>query len=412
MSIRARLIMTFVVLLACPAGFAGEESDKWPQWRGPNRDGTIAASDWPASLDENALSQQWRVELGPSYSGPIVDEQRVYTTETRDAEREVISAYDRQSGGLAWTTEWEGAMTVPFFAAVNGSWIRATPAVDEEALYVAGMRDVLVCLDKATGKQRWRVDFVKEFGTPLPSFGFVSSPLVDGEYLYVQAGGGVVRLRKRSGEVVWRTAEDGGGMNGSAFSSPVIAELAGQRQLLVQGREKLMGIDLDGGEVIWSQPIQSFRGMNILTPTIYNGGIFTSAHSGTTQLWNVTSDGAISEVWRLAAQAYMSSPVVVEGHAYLHLKNQRLACIDLATGQQRWRTRPFGKYWSMVTNGKRILALDEDGTLRLIEAHPDAYTLVDQRKVSKDPTWAHLAIAGDQVFVRELQALAAYRWKQ
>ncbi|MCZ7641170.1 MAG: PQQ-like beta-propeller repeat protein [Verrucomicrobia bacterium] len=87
------------------------------------------------------------------------------------------------------------------------------------------MRDVLVALEAATGRERWRVDFVKLLQTPLPAFGFVCSPLVDGEGLYVQAGASVVRLDAATGRLVWRALEDDGGMWGSAFSSPVIVEL-------------------------------------------------------------------------------------------------------------------------------------------------------------------------------------------
>ena len=83
------------------------------------------------------------------------------------------------------------------------------------------MRDVLVCLDAASGKERWKVDFVEKFGTALPAFGFVCSPLVDDKAVYVQAAAAFVKLDKKTGEVLWRTLQDAGGMNGSAFSSPV-----------------------------------------------------------------------------------------------------------------------------------------------------------------------------------------------
>jgi len=206
-----------------------------------------------------------------------VFEDLVFTTETKNKESEVVIALDRKTGKERWRAEWKGAMTVPFFAASNGSWIRSTPAYDGERLYVAGMRDVLVCLDAKTGKEEWRVDFVKELKTPLPDFGFVCSPLVDGNAVYVQAGASVTKLDKKTGMFIWRTLEDKGGMMGSAFSSPVIAKLAGKRQLVVQGREKLAGVDLENGDVLWSQVVPSFRGMNILTPTVVGDAIFTSS---------------------------------------------------------------------------------------------------------------------------------------
>ena len=107
----------------------------------------------------------------------------------------------------------------------------------------------------------------------------------------------------------------------------------------------------------------------------------------------------------------MSSPVVIGGHIYLHLQNQRFTCIELATGKSCWTTTPFGKYWSLVANGDRILALDERGELLLIRANPEKFEQLDLRKISDDPTWAHLAVCGDEIFIRELNAMAAYRWR-
>ena len=97
----------------------------WPQWRGPQRDGQFAGPAWPDKLDTNHLRQVWRVELGPSYSGPIVVGDRVFTTETKDKKFEVATAFDRHSGKELWRTQWEGALSVPFFAKANGDWIRA-----------------------------------------------------------------------------------------------------------------------------------------------------------------------------------------------------------------------------------------------------------------------------------------------
>ncbi|MFM7413741.1 MAG: PQQ-binding-like beta-propeller repeat protein, partial [Planctomycetota bacterium] len=207
-------------------------AEGWHQWRGPARDGFVTGAEWPAALTAERLAKAWQVDLGPSYSGPVVAGDLVIVTETRDAKTEHVRALDRQTGAERWHVEWEGSMSVPFFAASNGSWIRATPCVDGDRVYVAGMRDVLVCLDVATGKESWWVDFTKELESPLPAFGFVSSPLVLGDHVFVQAGSGFVKLDKATGKVVWRTLEDGGGMMGSAFSSHYPATIGGVFQIL------------------------------------------------------------------------------------------------------------------------------------------------------------------------------------
>ena len=403
--------ITTVVLALEPLRLAAAD---WPQWRGPTRDGQIAGPAWPDKLDTNHLQQVWRVELGPSYSGPIVSADRVFTTESKDKKFEVVTAFDRKTGKELWRAQWEGAMTVPFFAKSNGDWIRSTPALDGDRLYVSGMRDVLVCLDTASGTQRWRMDFVKELKSPEPDFGFVCSPLVDGDAVYVQAGASVAKLDKLTGKLLWRSLQDKGGMWGSAFSSPVIATLGGQRQVIVQTREKLAGLSLADGKVLWEQPVEAFRGMNILTPIVFGDGVFTSAYGGKTHLFRVEQkDGkwSVSQAWTDKVQGYMSTPVVVDGHAYQHAKNERIRCIDLKTGAEKWMTgESHGKYWSFVAQGDRILGLNQRGSLYLLRANNEKFEQLDKRKVSEGETWAHLAVAGDQIFIRELNALTVWRW--
>ena len=411
-----RFLILFALLLAGAATTRAEMplNSGWPQWRGPNRDGQFTGPVWPEKLGTNHLQRTWRVELGPSYSGPIVSGDRVFTTESKDKKFEVATAFDRQTGKELWRTQWEGTMTVPFFAKANGDWIRATPACDGESLFVAGMRDLLVCLDAQTGKERWRFDFVKKMEAPAPDFGFVCSPLVDGEFVYVQAGASFVKLNKRTGELVWRTLAEKGGMMGSVFSSPMFADLAGQRQLVVQTRAKLAGVDPADGKVLWEQPVEAFRGMNILTPVAYKDTLFTSTYGGKTIGFKVAqTDGkfTVTEAWKNKVQGYMSTPVIIDGVAYEHLKSQRMMAIEIETGRELWTSdQSFGKYMSLVAQGDRILALDQRGQLFLFRANQKKFDQLDQRKLTDAETWAHLAVAGDQLFVRELNALAAFRW--
>lgn len=412
-----RFLILFALLLVSAATTSADTAlnSSWPQWRGPNRDGHFTGPVWPEKLNTNHLQRIWRVALGPSYSGPIVAGDRVFTTESKDKKFEVVTAFDRQTGKQLWRTQWEGAMTVPFFAKSNGDWIRATPACDGESLFVAGMRDLLVCLDAQTGQERWRFDFVKKLEAPAPDFGFVCSPLVEGEFVYVQAGASFVKLNKRSGELAWRTLTDKGGMNGSVFSSPIFAELAGQRQLVVQTRAKLAGVDPADGKVLWEQPVEAFRGMNILTPVVYKDMIFTSTYGGKTIGFKVAqTDGkfTVTEAWKNKVQGYMSTPVIINGVAYEHLKSQRMMAIEIETGRELWTSdQSFGKYMSLVVQGDRILALDQRGQLFLFRANQKKFDQLDQRKLTDAETWAHLAVAGDQLFVRELNALAAYQWR-
>lgn len=401
-----------VIISLCVSASASDHT--WPQWRGPTRDGKVNGTRWPSRLDDGVLSRNWRVELGEGYPGPVVAADRVFVAETFDKKYERLCALDRKSGEVIWKTQWEGSMKVPFFAKKNGSWIRSTPAYDGQRVYVAGMRDVLVALDARTGAVEWKIDFIQKYDLPLPGFGLVCSPLVVGDSIYIQAGGAFTRIDKASGIVQWRTLIDGNGMYGGSFSSPTVATFYGYEMLLVQTRKEITGVKPADGSVLWRHRVPSFRGMNILTPNVYKNSVFTSTFKNRSFLFSVEQSAqnySVRKSWDCAIRGYMSSPIVIGQHIYMHLENNRLVCLDLETGEPRWHSRKkFGEYASLVASKNQILMLTCEGELILFAAKPGAFELLDRRLISSSPTWGHLAVAGNQLFIRELNAVSAWQW--
>ena len=405
-------ILLFSTIITQNSIFA--EQPDWNQWRGSNRDAVVTGETWPNDLKASHFALKWNVKMGSSYSGPIMDGKTIYVTES-SGDNEVVRALDRTTGKEKWRHTWGGKMRVPFFAAKNGSWIRSTPALANDKLFVAGMRDHLLCIDTKTGKRLWEIDFPKEFKTPVPSFGCVCSPMVDDKYVYMQAGAAFCKIEQDTGKIVWQSMKDKGGMYGSAFSSPVFATLRDKEQILVQSRTELAGVDIDSGKILWRQPIKAFRGMNILTPLPYNNGVYTSAYGGRSHFFGIKRDQQSwksAEQWENKGQAYMGSPILFEDHVYLHLRNQRFACYNLKTGKEAWVSdERFGKYMSLVRQGNKILGLDQNGMLYLINATPEKLVIMDSKKISNQETWAHLAVSDGQVAIRELNAIALYDWK-
>ena len=387
----------------------------WNQWRGNLTDGSFKGSPWPNSLNESNLEKSWSTDkLGASYSGPISDGQYVFTTESTKGKESVL-AYNLKDGELKWKQTWAGEMKVPFFAARNGSWIRSTPAVANGKVFVGGMRDHLLCLDAKTGKIIWEINFPKKYDTPLPDFGFASSPLVDDKYVYVQAGASFSKIEQETGTVVWRALNDKGGMYGSAFSSPTLAKINNNDLILVQTRSHLNGVNRLDGKVLWDRPIKAFRGMNILTPLAFEDGIFTSTYGGGSSFISVTKskdEWATDIKWKNNSQGYMCSPVQYNGKAYLHLRSNRFACYDLKTGKEQWvSSKSFGKYMSLVVNGDKILALDQKGILYLIKADPEKLNILSEREIVDGESWAHLGIQGKKMMIRSLNRLYVFDWK-
>jgi hypothetical protein len=84
--------------------------------------------------------------------------------------------------------------------------------------------------------------------------------------------------------------------------------------------------------------------------------------------------------------------------------------MNLNSGEEQWRSESFGKYWSMIWQGDKILALDERGELVLFRANPERFELLDRKEVTKEEAWGYLAIHGDRLFIRDLKSIRAYHW--
>jgi len=155
--------------------------------------------------------------------------------------------------------------------------------------------------------------------------------------------------------------------------------------------------------------------MNIFTPVVVGDTIFASTYQNKSWLYKISKNDSgfsVNEVWENKLQGYMSTPVVINGFAYMHLQNQRFTCVDLSNGETKWTSpKSFGKYWSLIAYKNRILALDQKGILYLIEADPKEFKVLDTREITENESWAHLAISGDQIFIRDLKTLSVFQWK-
>jgi len=412
---RTLLLISIAVFLSA-SHLTAKDSD-WPAWRGAERTGQVTGPEWPKNLDN--LTARWTVPLGKSYSSPIIAKDRVFVFETTDVTHATVRALNRTDGSEIWSKSWESSIEVPFFAEANGSWVKSTPAWDGKTLFVGDAREVLIAFDGESGNERWRLDFPKTYGTPIPPFGFASSPLIVGDKLYIQAANSIIKMETATGKVLWRALNDSDDLEDvsaqSAFSSPILTTVAGKEQLVVLTRRELAGVEPESGAALWRKPLPNFRGCLIVTPTVYGDGIFTSSfRNGSYYISLDNSDGNLvaEQKWDNKVNTYMSSPIVVGDYAYLHLTNSRMACIDLKTGESAWTTtEKFGKYSSMVWQNDRILLLSENGTLNLLEANPKAFTSVSTAQVAEGDTWSYLGISGSELYVRALEKLTLYDWK-
>src|ERR1051326_8623349 len=188
-------------IIALVAALSAAASD-WPQWRGPQRDGTSRETgllkEWPKEGPHLA----WKItHAGSGYSTPAVVGERIYLLGNDGPENEFVLALDVKDGKRVWSTsigKVGNPKQNPNFPAA-----RSTPTVDGPLLYALGSDGDLACLETATGKARWVKSLREDFGGKPGEWAYSESPLVDGDTLVCTPGGDqatLVALNKRTGD--------------------------------------------------------------------------------------------------------------------------------------------------------------------------------------------------------------------
>jgi outer membrane protein assembly factor BamB len=394
----ALLVAGFAPVSECDAG-------DWRQWRGPRRDGTVHNVRLPGDWLKDELRVRWRTPVGEGYATPIISEDRVYTF-GRESSNEVIQGHDLATGRLLWRSSYPAKYQDKELKGPHGSGPRATPILHDERLFTYGINEVLTCLDAQSGRYLWRVDFPRSFGTEPPGYGASSSPLIAGRNLIVPAGERIFAIDYKSGSVVWDTVAD------SFYSSIIQSELAGQRQFIAFTRYRVLGIDPDDGRLLWSVRYPSMFGSNIATPTVWNDRVIVSTTSQGTHAFRPLKRGGrwlVEPVWQTKHfRAYLTSPVVHEGHLYGLDEGGMLFCVELKSGRTIWSEGTFSDFGTMLVVGDQLLILTGYGDLTALEATPRHYRELGQRQVAKSATWTPVVVAQGCLFIRDKKELTCF----
>lgn len=406
-----RWMAVSAVLVAAAPGLAAD----WPQWRGPARDGVAPdvapPSAWPAALDPI-----WKVEVGEGHAGPVIAGGRVYAF-SRRGEEEVLACLSAGDGKVEWRIAYEAPYTPSPDAREHGKGPKATPAIDGGKVYAFGISGILTCVDidrGSGGAVAWQKRFGDRFKTTSPLYGAANSPLIEGDLCIVGAGGhddgALAAFHKKTGDLVWEVKGDG-----PSYSSPIARDLAGERQVIALLQTKLAGLRARDGKLLWEWPFTTEYSMNIITPVVAKDLVIISGYGkGTTALRIAKGEKgfACERAWYAAQPVmFMSSPVIVEDHLYGLSQSGKgtLVCVALAGGVRAWSSPGgIGSYASIVRAGRQFLVLGTDGVLLVVAADPSAYKEIAKVKLVEGPVWAHLAVAGNRMYVKDKTHLACF----
>jgi outer membrane protein assembly factor BamB len=297
---------------------------------------------------------------------------------------------------------------------------RSTPTVDGEVLYALGSDGDLVCLETATGKQLWHKNLQTDFGGKPGQWAYAESPLVDGDALVCTPGGAsatLVKLNKKSGEVIWKSAVPGADEAGYASVTPI--EVGGTKQYVQFLQKGLVGVDANTGKFLWRyEKTAKGSAANIPSPTAAGDYVYSGAgQSGAGLVKLVGASGSFK-----AQEVYFSPrlPTAIGGTVllgdYLYGTNSStLQCIDFKTGSPKWTNRSIGAASICAAEGCLYLH-GENGEVALVQASPAAYKELGRftppnppdRQMNGAKAWPYPVIANARLYIRDSSSIWCY----
>jgi outer membrane protein assembly factor BamB len=379
---------------------------EWPGFRGPTRDsrfhGVRLATDWTA----RPPVPLWRRPVGPAWSSFAVDGDRVYTQEQR-GEDEVVSCYSLATGAPVWRHRDRAR----FWESNAGAGPRATPALAHGRVYALGATGILNALDARDGSVVWSRNAVADTGAKVPGWGIAGSPLVVGDVVVAAAAGSLAAYDAATGTPRWLGPTRGGG-----YSSPHLSTIDGVAQIVLLNTAGASGVALADGALLWSH---AWPGDGIVQPAVLDGGdllIGSGSGMGTNNgmrrvgVAHAPSGWSVEERWTSAGlKPYFNDFVVLGGHAF-GFDGSILACVDLATGERRWKGGRYGHGQLIaLADQDALLVLSEEGELVLVSAATDTFEELARFAAIEGKTWNHPVLVGDVVLVRNGEEMAAFR---
>lgn len=402
-----------IFLFASTAQSSAWAADYWPGWLGPKRDGWVSGFKPPTRWPDR-LQRGWRVEVGTGYGSPLVSDGKVYQHACQGND-EVLWCLDLNSGAVKWRKSY----TVPFKIGGGGQrhgrGPKSSPVLADGRVFTMSIAGVLSAWDADSGKLLWRSDYGSRFKKSHPYWGASTSPIVDGKHVIVHFGtddeGALVALDVESGKEIWSLGNDG-----PSYSSPLLVEIHGIRQIVEWNHRALVGVESKSGRPLWEYPFpHAGSDQNMPTPTFHKGHILLGAenrgiHSFEPQL----NDGVwtVKKRWSQKKLALDMSSAVINGdllYGFSHYDSGRLFCLDCKTGHVLWTGPPrTGRNVMFLSIPGHVVALINNGELKVIKAHAAGFEVVASYRVAESETWAPPVLLEKAVLVKDRDTLTLW----
>jgi outer membrane protein assembly factor BamB len=380
----------------------------WPGFRGPNRDGIVQDACIRTDWNDHPPRLLWRHRVGPAWSSLALVGGRLFTQEQR-GEHEAVVCYDADTGKEVWEHRDEGR----FWEPTAGVGPKATPCFAQGRLFSLGASGILNCLDAATGKKHWSHDIKDDSGAAVPQWSYSGSPLVVGDLVIVFAGGAgsqnLLAYRVNSGDLAW-TASCGQ----SSYSSPHLARIAGEPQLLMLSNRGLTAVDPPTGAVLWEHEVAlPPSAPRSVQPNVLTDGVLIASEGdlGLARLdvKRKKKEWAAEQRWAtLQFKPAFNDFVVHQGHVY-GFDGRIFGCVDVETSERRWKKGRYGQGQVLLLREQALLlVVSETGKAILLRAIPERHEELGRFQALEGKTWNHPVLAHGRLYLRNAEEMACY----
>jgi outer membrane protein assembly factor BamB len=384
-------------------------SKNWNQFRGYNRDGIISDLSLKADWFKSEPELLWKKKIGQAFSEVVIYNNMLFTMFSEKTDsisgEEFIAAYNSETGEEIWRTKVDS-----IFIDVDG-WgdgPRSTPAVDEKIVFCFSGNGKLSALDKKNGNLIWQRDFVAEYGSAVPRWGYSASPLILKDKIIMEVGGAngkaFAAFDKATGDLIWAKA------NGVAsYSSPVLFEIEGTEQIIFANSGVLYSFN-ENGEELWKYKLP-IRPSTALPVLLDSNKIFVSALGAVGFVILQVQQDSITELIQSSTMKNdYSSSSFLNGYIY-GFNVAALQCISPITAEKLWVKRGFGKGSFIIINDK-LVVLSDQGKIIYIEADNQAYKEVNSFQALEGKCWTAPSYVNGRLYVRNLTEMACYKINQ
>lgn len=378
----------------------------WPQFLGPDRNGTYAGPPLNETWGPSGPKVVWRKQVGQGFAGPAVVQGRVLLFH-RVGNEEVLESLDAKTGMSTWRYAYPTTYRDDF-GFDEGP--RAVPVVADGIVYTFGAQAQLHAVDLAKGTRVWSHDSMKEFGVPKGFFGQGGSPLVEGGRVIANVGGdkaGVIAFDAKTGKVVWTATSDN-----ASYSSGVAATIGGHRTAVFLTRDNLLGLDPATGMIQFQRRWRSRNNasVNAATPLVVGDQLFVSSEYGPGAAVMRVEGSKLVDLWNsddVLSNHYATS-VYKDGYLYGYHGRQEFGpsfrAVEFKTGTVKWSQDQF-RAGSVLLAGDKLLILREGGEMILAPASPQAFKPIARAQILNGVVRPYAALADGFLYVRNENTL-------